>query len=248
MTSNIKENQINVMFNIAEKTIMEVICDYMGMPPNKIFKDCIVLDLAKDDLILLPQRDDNKYHCFGLEIVPYYYSFSVPDSLKNNKAITESIEFLIYSVTEVYNAIIQYNLLDENKDIAFEKSIHFEFDPETNTFFPQYIFPNRRQIQLYTHFKNKLEEMKEVNEYGHSYWDTLNEEARDRWFDEYYNFVNLINNTPLDEKTAEEKEKTINDELEYNNRIGIVYKELLFEQLPDVYKQKIIKLNKLKPE
>ncbi len=128
-----RQLEINKMFDISEKIVMEYICKLLEKKPNEIFKDSEVLNLSKEDLILFPstEYDSNKYLSLGLEIVSHDHITVIPEQLKNNTYITESINFIAHSVYEVFRSIINYNLTEEGTKIAFEKSIHFELDEKS---------------------------------------------------------------------------------------------------------------------
>jgi hypothetical protein len=218
--------EINKMFDLAEKVIMEYFCYYLDLPPNQIFKDHDIVNMATEELILHPLEEYNKdkYLCFKLEMVPHDYQSVIPTELKNNQYVLDSIDFLKHAVNEVFSAILHHNLTKEASQAALSASFHVELDKDSNTFAPVYVYAARRQSEILNYCKDNLEKFYAEHQSNNT-WETLEDVVKSQWNAQYGQVVSILENIHYDKNTADEKEKEINEQLKTSNRIGIVFRE-----------------------
>lgn len=225
--------EINKMFDLAEKVLMEYFCYYLDKKPNELFKNCDVVDMKTEELILYPidEYKKDKYLSFKLELVQKDFVNNIPDTLKANSYILDTLDFFKYSINEVFNAIVHHSILEDASKLVLNSSFHLEFEPVTNTFKPVYIYPIRRQSEILAFCKHNLEKFYSEHN-SNSTWDDLDDSVKLQWQEQYSNTIRILENLYFDANIAKKEEDRINAELENHSRIGIIFNETDCAQVP----------------
>jgi hypothetical protein len=227
-----KRIEANKMFDLAEKCIMEYLCLYMKLTPSELYINNTEGMLSSEPLILYPIKEySDEYLSFSLEVVPHDYQLTLPEQLQNDSNINNALGFIYHAISQVFNAVVNHSILEDKCKDILNASIHMEYDDKSFTFYPFYIFPQRRQELIFLQFKEDLDKIKEPNEYGQIPWDSLKEETKDEWEMRYAQIKNIISNIKYDENIANETEKAANDEIQQLDRIGIIFNEIVYDQL-----------------
>jgi hypothetical protein len=237
------------LFDVSEKIILQYISDFLAKPSDELFINNNTDSLVTEPLIYKPLPEtDNKYIYLGLEIVPPGYICNLyPASSKderisklfNLEIIQEGIKFLNYSICEVFKAITMASLTDKN---ALE-GYHIEYDPESGTFLFMYIDPTRRKILESINIYEYLMSFKTPDANNEIKFDKLTDEEKNYYEVNLQNILKVlkeVNETNDDDiSRMESEELKINNEIIKKNRIGIVFKELTKDDMPDVFKKRI---------
>lgn len=226
----------NMMFDISERCIMKYMSEHLNIKPEELFIDN-TLDLSKPDIpFLLPpnEKTNGKYLAFYLNIVPYDYKTVIPDSLVDDNSINYSLGFIYHAITEVFNAVLSKNINVNAQNIVINASFHMEMDDNNLTFYPVYIFPERRTKLMLENLKKELERVlaNYANNGNANFTNEVQEEI-DKYRSQYEYVTSRLNSIEYDGFTADKREKSMNESLEKNNRIGITIKELSEDDLKE---------------
>lgn len=216
--------EINKMFDLGEKVLMDYMCYYLKALPSELFNN--IENLIHDELVLHPidEYKPNTFLHFKLEIVPHDFCSTIPEQLKSNAFIVDALRFLNHAVQEVFIAIQHHNLKDEMAQVVLTSSIHFEFDAQRCSFKPVYIFPNRRQTHILSNCLDSLTRFyKESVDNGS--WDTITEDVKKEWEANRSKTSELLESMQYNAEQADKKEEEANEGLETAYRIGVVFRE-----------------------
>lgn len=230
--------EMNRMFDLAEKPIMEYICMHLKMTPKVLFKTFEVMGSKSNPLIMNPIPEYNdKYLAFSLEIVPYDYKLIIPDALKEIESINYTLGFIYHSVTTVYDSILNSNINDDVTELFINSSFHLEMDDDSISMFPVYIFPARREFLMLTQIKTEIEKL--IDELPKEGVVKLSPglTLEIQKVHEKHNIITTrLNAINYDNDLAAKQEHDINESFKTNNRLGIVFNELSVDQLPEGFK------------
>lgn len=224
--------EANKMFDIAEKPMMEYMCYFYKKTPEELFSN--YENVVSDNLIIFPLEVDSHFISLSIEMVDKDYISVIPENVKKNDTINNSIGFLYNAISCVTNAISLSNIKDEYKEEVDKNFIHFAFDEDDWSFRPVYVFWKRRKYMMtqdllarISKTLEKLEQNLDQEECRNQY-DELKQyyEHNQKLFEEYH----------YDDKEAKQIELQKNEELKSMNKIGIKYTELKFEDLNEQYK------------
>jgi hypothetical protein len=216
--------QINKMFDLAEKPIMEYISYALKSDPREIFQFPEDLNLKTDELILMPLEEVGNYLCFKLEVVTYDYENTIPAELLENKDIKGSLKFLDHSVQEVYNAITAKSLSEAGLTKSFAASFHFEFDENDVSFKPIYVYHTRRQVNIFEKCKKELQDFYEAHQQNNT-WEDVDEKVQTQWNSHYGQIISALENMHYDEATADKKEEEMKEYLKNSHKLAVVFRE-----------------------
>ena len=232
--------EMNQIFNLVEKPIMEYIANFLDETPSVIFSETIPEKC--DPLILLPidEYKKNIYLKFTLQNVNVSENNNkriqdINDIIKHEK-VKESIGFLLYSIKSAYPSILASSMIN-NKPMVH---VDLELDETNWTFRP--IFKHELTIKK-AFLENSLKKI--------MYIKNQKEEpiAKEMMVDVNNELQNIIKSLEevKQQLTPEILEQQKNINLEYINKpcIGIFVEEITKMQLPQPqHKQQS---NKLKP-
>lgn len=226
MDNSRQTKEIHYMFDIAEKVVMEYICYFLHKPPCEIFVADNMDNYTKSPFILRPIEGTDKFLTFTLEMVPHTYISNIPDTILSNKIVNEGLEFIVSSVQQVFNTIMYNSVKPELTNDVVDASFHLEFDEKSNTFCPVYIYPKRRQQLLFLKHKEAMDRIR----------PGITDTPQQAEFDECYSNIQiLIDSSTFDATEASEAETEANTKFETRNKIGIIFKEVSADELPDNY-------------
>jgi len=210
------------MFDVAEKPLMEYICYYLNDKPSNIFLEDIKEHFETKELILHNIEEfENKILYFKLEVVPHDFYSDEMLEYRDNFYVKESVKFFNHSVREVYNSIVDFNLSEDAKKRMYEASIHFEFDFDTMTFCPKYVYSVRRNLLKIQEYIKSMIVFRD-NHKNNNTWKSMDKEEKKRWKDTYNELSEVVKNINYNEDEANCKEKEVNELLETTNKLAIV--------------------------
>ena len=221
--------EISKMFNLSEKILMNYICYYMEKQPFEIFKDNEIYNkINTEELFIYPIEEYkvDTYLSFKLCIVPHNYVSKIPSEILTSENGKTALSFIIHSVYEVFDAIIKNGINLEYIQEVNDNSFHLEFDENTLTFLPVYIYPVRRNKFIMQDCKDKLENFYNENKNNGS-WENFPQQVRSDWTNQYSQVVNYLENLFVPDKIADKKELEKNTELKKYKKIGIMFKEII---------------------
>lgn len=230
--------EINKMFDIAENVVIKYIAKLLEEDISNIFVDEYKEELfIQEPLIFYPIKEykEDKYLSFSLEIVPSEYKLDLTH-LSEYEEITDGLDFIYKAVYEVFRTITNIGMKEEYIDkLLVEKSFHLQYDNETNTFIPIYIFPIKRRLMMCKEFLNGFTDLKNNTQA----WENLSDEKQNEYNIQVQNVIHLVEHLQFDENEAKEKEIEINSIYQKTERIGIILQELSYDELPENFKMSI---------
>lgn len=230
------EIQVKKMFDIAEKPIMEYICYYLKVKPDELFTEGIALPTLSDSLVLYPIHDySENYLSFSLEMNEHDTPCSLPQQLFQYQEVHESLEFINYSIQQVFATVMNEVIKEDMFQNVMTNSFHLEFDDSNCSFKPVFVYPVRRQHKMFLQFKHDLNIIKEVAEDGKIPWDSLAEETKADWEERSAQLEHLLEHSVYDETEADLKEVEMNDIINKLHRICITFKQVTVEEITEKF-------------
>jgi hypothetical protein len=219
------------MFNMTERPIMEYLCTVLDRQPEEMFRESMYV-IPKESLTLYPiQEYNDNYIKISVETVDPDHVTVIPDELRSHPLINEALSFVVRAITIVYPLVMQENIQDEIKEYLSHQSLILEFDVKSLTFYPQYMYPPRRDEMLYNEQKSKIETFREECKQAGSTFDSFTPEEMAHMEAMYQNAIAKLAEVAYDHALADEEEKKNNEELNKWPRIAIVYKEVPYDDL-----------------
>ncbi len=212
-----REFEINKMFDLSEKVLMEYVCYYMDKRPEELFEQSI--DKITSGEFVIQSLEDGKKETlhFSLEMVPANFENKIPKELLDNPFIRDIIKFIEHSIKEVFNSIV-LNIKKECVAEFMNRSFHLELDPVSLSFKPIYVYPVKRQLKIAIGGEAQIKQFYESNKH------LLNTDAENQLNKKIRELRYVIDKNKFDENEAEKKEKEINDYIKDIYRIGIIFK------------------------
>ena len=215
---------INKIFDLAEKCIMEYICYYYEMQPEKLFIE-FNIPVQTMPLLINPIEDYSKnILSLSIDIVPHDHVSNIPADLLNNTIIIELIQFIHQGVNSVLDAILNSNIQKDASAIINKNSIYLEFDSCTNTMYPIYIFPEKRRKIALMQFRDEIKN-KMINENK-----MTDENTKAEYTKQYEDLTAAINSINYDIDYVDVFTKQMNNKLKNSKRIGIIFAEISTKQ------------------
>ena len=216
--------EVNKMFNLAEKVILEYFCYFLGKTPEELFELDIV-NMSSEEFILYPIKEykNDKYLSFRLEMVTHDYKTSIPEELLNISIIKETLKFIDFAIHEVFGAII-HNFKNDMLQSVLDASFHFELDMENFTYRPVYVYPQRRKKIILEGCKKNLDNFC-LEQNTNSKWEDLDENIKNNIAHQYEQITKLLEEINYDEDEANKMEEKYNEMIKKFSRIGIIFKE-----------------------
>lgn len=229
--------EANKMFDIAEKPLMEYMCYFYKKTPQELFDDHE--NVISDKFILLPLEKDSDFIALSIEVVDKDYVSNIPENIKQNDIVRNSIGFLYNAVACVSNMILTRNIKPDHIEEVEQNFLHFAFDDSDFSFHPVHIFWKRRKSlmtqDLLSKINNELLNMEPNLIDGDDNYKKVYDDLKNS-YEVNKKALELFEHSE-EEALAVEKEKT--EEYKNMNKLGIIYEELKFHDLNDFYKNLI---------
>lgn len=234
------EEEHHRMFNLAERVVAEYTLSIMSVGESNVenvtaeslYKELESLNGVQTPLIIHPiQEYSDKCLKFSLQLVDPDYVCKIPEQLLENKQIQYIIGFIYHSVISCYTAILKTNIKDDMVPIVAEKSINMEMCDASLTFFPHYIYPDRRKELMLKDVKiNYEKEIEKFNERitGVDRVNVTKEivEELAALKEKYTGLEKYLETISYDRDEANKIESAINTVYKSIKRIGIVFEEI----------------------
>jgi hypothetical protein len=230
-------------FDIAEKVIIKYL-RYL-MKKDNIYKNKNI-DAKEEPLIFFPFEDlvvseknsdiNTKFLCLYLEQVEPEYKCDLDPEIMNIEQIKNGLEFITDSVYNVFMGLTSRDLKPRIMEkFINEYSIHLDIDKETLSYIPVFIHPQRRKIIMASRVLQEIEKIKSNSEA----WETLTTSEQRDITEKQKNILQLFEYTKeiFEEKQAEQIEHTRNEEYKKLQKIGIKWKFLTEEELPENFRE-----------
>jgi hypothetical protein len=242
---NLARNEVNRMFNISEKCIMKYICNYYNIKPEDLFIDSsnninekdypLILSVCEESEGQNTNPSQKKYISLSLEIVQHDFKTNIPQKYLEDDGLNYALGFIYHSVTTVFNAIISKNIKDDQISTLMDGSFHLEFNDETYTFYPIYIYPQKRYELMLKNSKDEI--IAQLKKYASLIRENQATNEMKQEFEhirvQYYKTDEILKKISYDANDALEEETKINEILKEHDRIGIVFKEITANQIKD---------------
>lgn len=211
----LQKNESDRMFNFAEKWIM----DYMSiLTDTKITELFTTYEVESPQSVYtapIKELDDARIE-FSLDVVEHDYKLHILPNLVDDPRINHVLGFIYHSIKEVFNAIVNNNIKSESTKLIYDSSFHLEIDDDSLTFFPVYIFPQRRKEIMLTQMK---EEIDKVLNSGNQ--NQIEKKIRDDMVSKYEQINKLIADISYDSAEADSMEMNKNTEYQKTKRLGV---------------------------
>jgi hypothetical protein len=234
------EEEHHRMFNLGERIVTEYMSFLMTVGEDTkntitnetLFNEMESLERDQIPLIIHPIPTYGE-RClkFSLQIVDHDYRCQIPPQLLENRQIQYIMGFIYHSVISCYTAILKTNIRDDMVPIVTEKSINLEMDDATLTFFPSYIYPDRRKELMLKEVKGNYE--KEIEKFNERVTgaDKVNltkeiVEELAALKEKYTGLDKYLQTITYDREEADKIESVINAFYKTTKRIGIVFEEV----------------------
>jgi hypothetical protein len=228
--------EIDRMFDLAERSVMEYISLHLKLKPEELFIDYSTLSIESKPIIIQPTNENGTYLSFSLKIVPYDYKLEISEDIKECEKVNYTLGFIYHSIINIHAAILSKNINENYIKLVDNSSFHFEMDDEKLSLYPMYIYPQRRAHLILTKAEKELADA--LNKIGNDTSIQITEDIMkniEAMRAQYLNIVQLLKSNQFDIDTANKAEIEINKSFEKNQRIGIVLEKLSKEQLPPNY-------------
>jgi hypothetical protein len=221
------KKQVNQMFNISEKVIMEYIAKFLDESPNIIFKDNI--PRYSEHLILIPfdEYKNDKYLKFALEVAKKNDTKSKRiefiNDIIHHENVKEAVGFLTYVIKCTLPAVVASSMIN-NKPML---NISMELDEDTWSFCPT--FKNEKFIKR-KFYEDSLDRIQEFKMDKDSF-DNLSYEKKLELDEEFNKTIVLLNEIEITNDIIE-SDKKINESYIDQYCLVIKVKEITKDKLP----------------
>lgn len=202
------------MFNFAEKWIM----DYISYITDTKINDLFITPVFEPPHPVYTHKIkelDNAVIEFSLDIVECDYKLNIPSNLKDDKSINHVLGFIYHSIKEVFNAVINNNINKTSSKIIYDTSFHLEIADSSLTFYPIYIYPQKRKELLLNQMKDSIILALKENQ------DKLDKKTHDDMIVKYNQICKLNESINYDNDEAILVENEKNKEYRKYKRLGI---------------------------
>ena len=210
----LQKDESDRMFNFAEKWIM----DYMSTLTDTKIKELFTTPEVEPPQPVytapIKELDDARIE-FSLDIVEHDYKLNIPSNLVDDPSINHVLGFIYHSIKEVFNAIVNNNIKPESSKLIYDSSFHLEIDDDSLTFFPIYIYPQRRKEIMLNQMKDEIGKVLNTNV------NQIEQKIRDDMVTKYNQINKLISDISYDSVEADKIEISKNTEYQKNKRLGV---------------------------
>lgn len=212
--AKLRNDEINHMFNCAEKCVMEYISEYLSMKPEEIFCEVSGMEYQHPVYVKpVDTYDPEKVIKLSISIVDNDFVSTIPVEILENHEVQARIGFIHHSIMLVYQSILASNIKEEAKSLIGTSSFHLELDDEKLAFFPVYIYPQRRAEILSKYAREQITEQLSTGSFSVEEKEVLIKQLND--------VNNKLSNIVYDKNEADKNEEECNSYLKLKKRIGI---------------------------
>lgn len=218
-----KKQQVNRVFNLAERPIMLYIKSlYSSMIGGdvsdlSIFEDTI--PIIEDPLILMPWEDYKKNICLKFSVKPVASGYSLDlGDLAKHENVLQAIGFLYYAMRTVYASVVSSTVLKEKK--YFDNTL-LEMNQNTLNMFPRFYQPKTIALNILNQKMGQIIDERTNNKFS---------KEQHLEFTSIVNQINMIKSQITEEEKIEERKNNI--QLDNLPILGIFIEEIHKDNLP----------------
>jgi len=210
----LQKSESDRMFNFAEKWIMEYMCYLTDSKLNDLF---ITPDVdTPQPVYTAPIKElDSARIEFSLDIVEHDYKLAIPANIVDDARINHVLGFIYHSIKEVFNAIVNNSIRSESVKLIYDNSFHLEINDDNLTFFPIYIYPQRRKEIMLTQMRG------EISKILNGDTSQIEQNIHTDMITKHTQICKLIDEISYDSTEADRMEVVKNTELQKSKRLGI---------------------------
>ena len=229
------------MFNICEKPIIEYLAYILDRNIHEICNNLeINKEIYNDPMILFPLKNLNdKYISLNIELVNNNYKSELENiNVEEYPELKNSIDFLSYSIFEVYSAIVSTGLKEHYTRYVLEDlSIHLEAEPNGFGFITKYIHPIKRKELMCKNMLSNLKLIKETDETGNCRFDSLPEQHKEQYNNKIQELEHILAHLNYDENEITQIEEQKNNHYVVFKKLGVILKFLEYDELPEKFRE-----------
>lgn len=212
----LQKSESDRMFNFAEKWVMEYMCVLTNSTMDDLFTMPTVETPQPVYTAPIKEIDDARIE-FTLDIVDHDYKLDIPENLLNDARVTHVLGFIYHSIKEVFNAVVNNSIKNDSAKLIYDSSFHLEINDDSLTFFPIYLYPQRRREIMLTQMRDEIfNVLKQEN-----VQNELEEKVIKEMNLKYSQICELIDKIEYDSNEADTQEVSKNAELQKCKRLGI---------------------------
>ena len=211
----LQKSESDRMFNFAEKWIMEYMCYLTDSKVNDLF---ITPDVdTPQPVYTAPIKElDSARIEFSLDIVEHDYKLAIPANIVDDARINHVLGFIYHSIKEVFNAIVNNSIRSESVKLIYDNSFHLEINDDSLTFYPIYIYPQRRKEIMLTQMRDEIFAILNGNNVNQ-----IEKKIVNNMITKHTQICKLIDDINYDRIEADRIEVIKNNEFAKSKRLGI---------------------------
>jgi hypothetical protein len=215
----LQKSESDRMFNFAEKWIMKYMCILTNSTMDDLFT---IADVeTSHPVYTAPIKELNNARVeFSLDIVDHDYKLDISDNLLNDARVTHVLGFIYHSIKEVFNAVVNNSIKKDSAKLIYDSSFHLEINDESLTFFPIYMYPQRRREIMLIQMRDEIFKVLR----GENVNSELDPKIIDEMSAKHTQICKLIEGINYDNNKANVMEIKKNEELHFCKRLGIKMK------------------------
>jgi hypothetical protein len=209
--------QMEKLFNTSEKVLKQWIAKFLGKPAQDLFDT--VPDFAEPVLFYPSELSNGKYVELKLGLVDSKYTLNI-DELLQEKLVSDTIQFFVYSVRVVYGSIMKTTQRCDAHDVLLD------WDPTTLTFAAEYL-PDLKKKQIY--YNHVLGHMMQAR-------NSLPDDKAAQWQSDFAHLMKDINenNTSIEAENMEAQIEAKRSEWADLDRVGILIRYLSEDEMAEL--------------
>jgi hypothetical protein len=209
--------QMEKLFNTSERVLKQWIAKFLGKPPDELFDS--IPDIVEPVLFYPSERSNGKYVELKLGIVDSKYTLNIDDLLQE-KLVSDTIQFFVYSVRVVYGSIMKTTARGDAHDVLLE------WNASTLTFSAEYL-PDLKKKQIY--YNHVLGHMMNAR-------NSLSDDKADQWKSDFAHLMKDINenNASIEEENMEAQIESKRAEWADLDRVGVLVRFLSEDEMSEL--------------
>jgi len=211
----LQKSESDRMFNFAEKWIMDYMCYITDSKINELFSTTDVNMSQPVYTAPIKELDDARVE-FSLDIVEHDYKLTVPANLVDDLRVNHVLGFIYHSIKEVFNAIVNNSIRNESSKLIYDSSFHLEINDDSLTFYPIYIYPQRRKEIMLTQMRDEIFAILNGNNVNQ-----IEKKIVNNMITKHTQICKLIDDINYDRIEADRIEVIKNNEFAKSKRLGI---------------------------